>query len=393
MRGGGPIESARTVARYATETCVAPLFDGRIDRAALDRRDLRELSEREGTFFVEYDGEERYTIAPPETVPPDGPDRGPAEARIRPPFVCEVPDVDLIGPQALPIRDGRIVYENMLKSSKRVTEAAASALVGGHLPVQRTGGERIEAATVLVGPWHDNFFHWFADYLSRLEGFVHYRERTGTDPPVLVPPDPPAWLRDSLRAVGLGPGDTVPWHGGRATVERLVVPSIRREVRDETENRRALYSPRGFRWLARRITDRLDRPSGDLPDRVYVSRADATTRRVDNERAVMRTLSARGFERVVLGDLAFAEQVALFRGADVVVAPHGAGLINMMYADDLDVVELVGVRLDLEKWGPFHSMADTLGFRYGCVVGDRIGCDIRVDTTALATLVDRMLDG
>lgn len=114
-------------------------------------------------------------------------------------------------------------------------------------------------------------------------------------------------------------------------------------------------------------------------------------RRVDNERAVIKTLSHQGFERVVLSELPFAAQVMLFAGAEAVVAPHGAGLVNMMFAEDLNVIELVGAKLDLEKWGPFHLMADTLGFQYGCVVGEQVGCDLRVDTGVLANLVDRMV--
>ncbi|MBC8010793.1 MAG: glycosyltransferase family 61 protein, partial [Burkholderiales bacterium] len=54
-------------------------------------------------------------------------------------------------------------------------------------------------------------------------------------------------------------------------------------------------------------------------------------------------LAARGFATVCLEELGWAEQIAVFRRARVVVAPHGAGLANLAFcAPGTRVVELVG---------------------------------------------------
>lgn len=67
--------------------------------------------------------------------------------------------------------------------------------------------------------------------------------------------------------------------------------------------------------------------------RLYVSRKDAALRRVVNEAEVLDALGPLGFELVIGGDLSVAEQVQLFSGADIVVAPHGAALTNLVFAD------------------------------------------------------------
>lgn len=54
----------------------------------------------------------------------------------------------------------------------------------------------------------------------------------------------------------------------------------------------------------------------------------------------MGLLAEYGFERVELEDLTIPEQAALFADADAVVAPHGAGLANLVYARDAQVLEL-----------------------------------------------------
>ncbi len=69
----------------------------------------------------------------------------------------------------------------------------------------------------------------------------------------------------------------------------------------------------------------------DTPKRIYVSRNDARLRRVLNEDRLLPLLQARGFQRVLLAGMPIAGQVQLFREADVVVAPHGAGLAHIAW--------------------------------------------------------------
>jgi Glycosyltransferase 61 len=68
------------------------------------------------------------------------------------------------------------------------------------------------------------------------------------------------------------------------------------------------------------------------PSRVYVSRADATkTRGIKHETRFFEQIERWGFERVVLSEMTFRDQLNLFKNADVVIAPHGAGLTNLVF--------------------------------------------------------------
>jgi capsular polysaccharide biosynthesis protein len=83
----------------------------------------------------------------------------------------------------------------------------------------------------------------------------------------------------------------------------------------------------------------------DVPGRgekIYITRAAARRRRVANEDALWGELEKRGFAKVALEGLSWAEQIAVFREARVVVAPHGAGLANLVFSEaGARVVELV----------------------------------------------------
>jgi Glycosyltransferase 61 len=70
----------------------------------------------------------------------------------------------------------------------------------------------------------------------------------------------------------------------------------------------------------------------DTHRRVYVSRRLASARRVLNEEQVVETVRSFGFETVCLEELPLLEQIRLFREAEAVIGPHGAGLANIVFS-------------------------------------------------------------
>ena len=87
--------------------------------------------------------------------------------------------------------------------------------------------------------------------------------------------------------------------------------------------------PGVFEWIRERF---VGKRAGFRGRRIYVSRRLAATRRVSNEAEVVALLRKRGFEDIALEELSFAAQVELFAECEIVVAPHGAGLANIVFA-------------------------------------------------------------
>jgi hypothetical protein len=104
---------------------------------------------------------------------------------------------------------------------------------------------------------------------------------------------------------------------------------------------RALQAPQGLALLSelgRFIGG--DSPGSPSPKRIYISRNDARLRRVSNEDSIVPLLEARGFSRVTLKGMPVAAQVRLFREAEAVAAPHGAGLAHTAWcAQETKVIE------------------------------------------------------
>lgn len=75
-----------------------------------------------------------------------------------------------------------------------------------------------------------------------------------------------------------------------------------------------------------------------LGKKIYVSRSDAFRRKVLNEEELMRSLEKRGFQMVIPGKYNVADQSKLFEDAEIIIGPHGLGLVNMLFSNNLKTV-------------------------------------------------------
>jgi capsular polysaccharide biosynthesis protein len=107
-----------------------------------------------------------------------------------------------------------------------------------------------------------------------------------------------------------------------------------------------------------------------------------------NESAVRETLQPFGFKPYTLDEMEFEDQVRLFARAETVVAPHGAGLVNIMFGENLDVVELVNNHIS----DVYYMFAETLDHNYRYITCDIIDDDLYVDTDKLEIEVSQLIE-
>jgi len=147
--------------------------------------------------------------------------------------------------------------------------------------------------------------------------------------------------------------------------------------------------------LLRSVRDAMsDWISGSRSRRLYISRDRATRRRLLNEGSIWPMLQKAGFERVFMEDLAFEDQVRLMGEAEAVVAPHGAGLTNVMFCPPgTAVVEIA----DLSFPNPnFYAVASAMGHDYWVLaaetrgVGHPLGRDMWIDPAMVQRALDEL---
>lgn len=199
----------------------------------------------------------------------------------------------------------------------------------------------VETPCLFVGG-DANYAHWLYRYLMRLAALDDRTELA--DLPIMVGEDIRPYQTDALALTGFGKNDliTVP-RNSAVRCRRIHVPICLWSTQD-----RMKY---GLNWLRDRVLENVGKTAALPNRRIFVSRRDAPSRYMTNEDEAIDALSPIGIERVELSGLSFTEQVKLFAESELVVAPHGAGLANMIFAPrTCGVVELVS--------GPIAHMSD-----------------------------------
>lgn len=243
-----------------------------------------------------------------------------------------------------------------------------------------------------------NYFHWlcyalpkaviamsilgesaaivFPDLLSRLDAEPHTWQQLGYTAGV--------WT-DSLAQFGLAKRCTLLGSGiYRANRVYMLWPQI--------ESPTEFIHTSAFRHVFDMV--RKDLPNLTTKSReVYISRAHAPDRRLEarNENDIHAFCRENGIEIVKPETLSFSDQMRLFNSAELVIAPHGAGLTNMVFGTArLQVLELnrrIGSDDHLRPW--FYMIASCLNLTYAYLDGTAHPfsvSDIAAAVTALRSL-------
>jgi capsular polysaccharide biosynthesis protein len=223
------------------------------------------------------------------------------------------------------------------------------------------------------------YYHWLIEMLPKLSLLEPHRALQ--DIPLILPNGLKAYQRDSLSFLGIGAERIVPFDNSCWRFDELVFPAMLGPT--------GCPSIRAVEWLRARILSACP-PVQTTPKRLYITRRDATQRRVLNEEQVISLLQRKGFTIVCPGDLSFAQQVELFSNVQIVVAAHGAGVANMVFAPEHAVlIELFG---DNYINGCFWAIANIRGQRYGFLTGPAQWLNYTISVENLERLLDKMVD-
>jgi len=256
-------------------------------------------------------------------------------------FVCEIENVGLLGPKGLGVdRRGNIIEDTIqMPGHNRLSRALEEAVY--HEPLlslnMLRGGyekscqlERVGTASTLFSSW-SNYYHWILEHLVKIRAIEYYYEDRKIKPKIIIPDNPSSFITETLDLIGYDKSLRISWSSPAMWVERLVLPTYPEANADN------------LTWLRSRMKRSIpERVDTSISEYVYISRSQAPKRRIINEEYLAGELSKLGFDIVIAEDFSVAEQISMFSSAKVIVGPHGAGLTNMIWADNASIVEIHG---------------------------------------------------
>jgi len=166
----------------------------------------------------------------------------------------------------------------------------------------------------LANHWSDNFFHWMAESLPR----VAYLELMGFDGGYLIP-QKVRFIVESMVAMGVDQSRLAVYQADTIAKDLVVLDKFSfYGLHDHAD---------AFFYVRAKMRESCPGFSGGK--RIYCHRAH--TRRVRNLEAVCAVCAKYDFTFVDFEKLTFFEQVAIVSNAEILVGPHGAGMIHAWF--------------------------------------------------------------
>ena len=241
------------------------------------------------------------------------------------------------------LNQGKVVGDCLLAASKTDEVAGRlQALHGAEKPgehwVLRRCRYRREislsgTSALLAAASGANYYHWLLESLPRLLLLKQAGFALNAIDRFLVNQEQHPFHAQTLEILGIPNAKRVSAQKNRVfRCECLLVPSLPAE-------------PMVFpSWTITFLREQFLAAAASIPmERIFISRRRAGRRRLLNESEIEEHLRMAGFRTVILEDLSFREQVGMFASASAIIAPHGAGLSNLVFAKPgTKVIELVG---------------------------------------------------
>jgi len=188
--------------------------------------------------------------------------------------------------------------------------------------------QRCESSIPVVQPlsraWK-NYYHWVAQTLPAILAGID------KGPGLIALPELTSGQEETIRLLGLHDYPRFRIEIGKSySFRHLKVSDF---VAGRSSFEISLHMQRVFEEMKSRVPDR-----GVRDRKLYVTRRGAGHRNVYNEADLSVLLEHRGFEVVDPGGYSISEQINLFRGASVIVAPHGAALTNIGFCEPGTIV-------------------------------------------------------
>lgn len=188
------------------------------------------------------------------------------------------------------------------------------------------------------------YYHWMIDILPGLAALKASGIALSSIDKFIVHGPVSNWHLETLAHFGIKKGQIVKARHHRfIEADELIVPFFRNGMGSSMAS-----------WIPSFLNQEFGPKSNEdsrPKKRLYLTRAVRGSRGIANEEELTAVLSKRGFESIACENFSREEQAALMAQAEVVVAPHGAALTNIVYCQPgTKIIEFYGSHISPAYW-------------------------------------------
>jgi len=255
--------------------------------------------------------------------------------KVSPFYLFRFYDVSLIGPYGIPItRNGRIITEKTQQTTHKYILRTISYMgimkfvknyLSVFLPFKRYN---VKSGFHLV-PRHGysadnpNYCHWLLEDLPQLFGYKTLEKNVL----IITNKTQKRFQKESFELLGIS-NDNIYCHDNNITrVKSLFFSNMRTAQSIKSER-----DPTGRRWVSNQLKNNLIKvKSNELKSGVFISRQDLNHKYFENMTEIEKVLKKYNIEIYYAGKKSLEDDIKKFERINMIIAPRGAGLSNMIF--------------------------------------------------------------
>lgn len=278
-------------------------------------------------------------------------------------FYRVIPNAQIVSKGIVINTENEVVLENCIFQKEYLNELCSNHFVYFKKWLPTTKHTRVLALTNRLD---NNYYHWTMETLSRVLLIHEYPALK--EYKLLIKRGGSPFMKDSLQFLFDYKEEQI--------ISKSLVSKIKTQstlvisfphIRDENTQWTNVYYPTIIRklnhWAHQKLREKKI-PLGNTSKNILISRKNAVERRIINEDEFVEQLATYGFQKVCLEELTYKEQVVLFYQAEKIISVHGAGLANLIYGNNLQVVELFPKERYLRDAFYFTQISAALQFKH-----------------------------
>jgi hypothetical protein len=228
----------------------------------------------------------------------------------------------------------------------------------------------IEKAIVLSNYLDKNYYHWVMESLGRL---AMVDEKELKDYTIVVDVNAPKFVTESLIFLFELDKSKIFYNSNKKIeVSSLLVPSFP-ITRDDSTNWTNIYFPEVIQKLNEISLNRTYKEAAKT--NFIISRKNATQRRIINSETFFERYSDLNFKIFFLEEMNFKEQMQLFRNANIVISTHGAGLVNLLFSEEAEVIEFFPSNRTKRDAFYFYQITQVLKIKHSIIEYDSVSSE------------------
>jgi capsular polysaccharide biosynthesis protein len=273
-------------------------------------------------------------------------------------FSIELRKVEVIGRGIVVNEQGQVVLESTLFQREYLRRTFQNHWIVFRRFFRPT---QYAYAVPLINYLDRNYFHWTMESIGRL---VIVKDQLNEPAlKILVDQDVPRFVQESISFFFNIPQERIVNDGHRRRkIDRCLLPSFPHTRNAGTGNAN-VYAPETIQWMNKTALEKVS-PAKGAPVNFIISRRNTTQRALVGEERILTRFPKADFRIVELEAMTFREQVELFANAGTIIATHGAGLTNLVFARSPLVIEFFPEVREEKDSSYFFQITSTLGMRH-----------------------------